>query len=65
MVDYQDLSNSESGVTVVSGEIGHIISSIAMEFGFLCTTILQMYVNIRYSVKNQTFNIYVAVKDLE
>ncbi|GFV26229.1 HTH_Tnp_Tc3_2 domain-containing protein [Trichonephila clavipes] len=42
MAGYQELSEFERGATVGARDMGHIISEVAMKFGFSCTTISRM-----------------------
>ncbi|GBN57055.1 hypothetical protein AVEN_195154-1 [Araneus ventricosus] len=51
MAGYQDLSEFERGVIVAAREMGHIISEVAMKFGFSLTTISRMYREYRESGK--------------
>ncbi|GBM28062.1 hypothetical protein AVEN_27449-1 [Araneus ventricosus] len=48
---YQDLSNFERGLIVGAREMGHIISEVAMKFGYSHTTISRVYHEYRVSGK--------------
>ncbi|GFY13567.1 uncharacterized protein TNCV_4959371 [Trichonephila clavipes] len=59
---YQDLSEFERGVIVGAQEMGHIISEVALNFGFSRTNISRVYVNIGNPVKHQIYDIAAARK---
>ncbi|GBO03753.1 hypothetical protein AVEN_45833-1 [Araneus ventricosus] len=62
MADYQDLSDFERGVTVGTREMRHSISEVAMEFGFLRTTISQVYREYQVSGKRSNFRLQCSRK---
>ncbi|GBL90990.1 hypothetical protein AVEN_184386-1 [Araneus ventricosus] len=55
MAGYQDLSDFERSVIVGAREMRHIISEIAMKFGFARTTISEVY--REYGVSGKTSNV--------
>ncbi len=55
MAGYQDFRDFEREVIVSAGEMGHIISEVAMKFEFLRTTISR--VNREYQVSGKVSNL--------
>lgn len=53
MAGYHNLNGLERGVVVSTQENGHSISEIVIQFGFSCTIISRVCMNIRYPVKHQ------------
>lgn len=65
MTSYNDLNETEHGISISAQEMGHGIRPLVMQFDHSRATILLVYcecVDIGYSVKRQFFKISAATE---